>query len=726
MDVDKLAIDLLLKGMTQEQQKAALESIKDSVTQAKAIQKQRIGENVQVVIQALKKIESDIKDKYDGVTTVIEKRVASIKDGKDGRNGADGKAGKDGRPGRDGAVGPRGADGLNGRDGKDGENGVSVTDAYIDFDGSLIIRLSSGQTLNVGEVVAPDIAEKIKVITNGGGTSQSVLDTLTSLQDQINALVSMGSVNYVGTWNASTNTPTIVAGTGDKGDYYVVSVAGSTNIDGQSLWGVGDWIIFNGTAWQKVDGGSTGDLTTLTVTGNTTLGDASTDTVTVSGRMGVGGAATASMSVYARSTALTGSGQGGFYADIIGSSAATSEISGFRSSIRTEAAAFTVADLSHFRAFNATKGAGSTITNQHGLYIADQTQGTNNYGITSLVSSGANKFNIYASGTAQNYFGGNVGIGTTTPANKLNLSDANEGTHDLAFNRNTTYGASTGLGGISWYNQVGDTRLTRIDSQTDGAATNARIIFSTASSGTLAERMRLDSAGNVGIGTTAPGSKLDVKGTLRLSGATSGYVGLAPAAAAGSTTYTLPAADGTAGQVLSTNGAATLSWATASGGGGGITSGTAVTTTSGTVVDFTGIPAGTKCITVMFNGVSTTGTSQPYLQLGTSGGIEITGYESGIGAISATANTTNGSISVTAAFPLYHGAIVAPAVISGNLTVANLSGNIWTVSGTVLSGNRAVMLGGVKTLAAALTQIRLTTAGGVDTFDAGSMNIMYQ
>ncbi len=73
--------------------------------------------------------------------------------------------------------------------------------------------------------------------------------------------------------------------------------------------------------------------------------------------------------------------------------------------------------------------------------------------------------------------------------------------------------------------------------------------------------------GNVGIGTTGPGSALDIKGTLRLSGATSGYVGLAPAAAAGGTTYTLPSADGTSGQVLSTSGAGVLSWATPSSGG---------------------------------------------------------------------------------------------------------------------------------------------------------------
>jgi hypothetical protein len=77
------------------------------------------------------------------------------------------------------------------------------------------------------------------------------------------------------------------------------------------------------------------------------------------------------------------------------------------------------------------------------------------------------------------------------------------------------------------------------------------------------ERFRITSAGNVGINTSNPGSTLDVKGILRLSGSNSGYVALAPAADAGSTTYTLPAADGTAGQALITNGSGTLSWAIA-------------------------------------------------------------------------------------------------------------------------------------------------------------------
>ena len=63
----------------------------------------------------------------------------------------------------------------------------------------------------------------------------------------------LGALSYQGTWNASTNTPTLASGVGVKGYYYVVSVAGSTNLDGVTDWVVGDWAVFNGTAWQKVD-----------------------------------------------------------------------------------------------------------------------------------------------------------------------------------------------------------------------------------------------------------------------------------------------------------------------------------------------------------------------------------------------------------------------------------------------------------------------------------------
>jgi len=86
---------------------------------------------------------------------------------------------------------------------------------------------------------------------------------LKTVSSTINAI---GALNYKGTWNASTNSPTLTSSVGTKGDYYVVSVAGSTNLDGTTLWGVGDWAVFNGSVWQKVDGGDTSSVTSLTVT----------------------------------------------------------------------------------------------------------------------------------------------------------------------------------------------------------------------------------------------------------------------------------------------------------------------------------------------------------------------------------------------------------------------------------------------------------------------------
>jgi hypothetical protein len=92
-----------------------------------------------------------------------------------------------------------------------------------------------------------------------------MLKTVSSVTNAI------GALNFKGTWNATTNTPTIVSGVGVKGDYFVVSVAGSTTIDGISNWGVGDWITYNGSVWQRVEGGADLNGVNLSVSGTSTL-----------------------------------------------------------------------------------------------------------------------------------------------------------------------------------------------------------------------------------------------------------------------------------------------------------------------------------------------------------------------------------------------------------------------------------------------------------------------
>ena len=92
----------------------------------------------------------------------------------------------------------------------------------------------------------------------------------------------LGALNYKGTWDASTNTPTLASGVGTQGDYYVVSVAGATDLDGITNWGVGDWAAFNGSVWQRVEGGADGNFVDLTVTGEATVGTINLTSNTIS------------------------------------------------------------------------------------------------------------------------------------------------------------------------------------------------------------------------------------------------------------------------------------------------------------------------------------------------------------------------------------------------------------------------------------------------------------
>jgi hypothetical protein len=156
--------------------------------------------------------------------------------------------------------------------------------------------------------------------------------------------------------------------------------------------------------------------------------------------------------------------------------------------------------------------------------------------------------------------------------------------------------------------------------------------------------------------------------------------------------------------------------------GGAITSATAVTA-SGTSVDFTSIPSWVKRITVMFNGVSTNGSSLIQVQLGDAGGIETSTY---LGSAS-TFDTSASAQNYSTGFLAVEGN-AASWVTHGLMTLANVSGNLWAESHSLgLTGLTAISIGGgTKTLSDTLTQVRITTVNGTDTFDAGSINIMYE
>lgn len=188
-----------------------------------------------------------------------------------------------------------------------------------------------------------------------------------------------------------------------------------------------------------------------------------------------------------------------------------------------------------------------------------------------------------------------------------------------------------------------------------------------------------------------------------IKGDTSGQITLSAPAVAGTNTLTLPTITGTIGT---------------------LNSGTAVASTSGTSIDFTGIPTGVRRITVMFSGVSTSGTSPVEIRLGTSGGVESTGYLSGANGITGT-NTCFQQVSTTGVVII--GALAA-STRQGQIQISNISGNIWSAFGCIYRSDDGAVgsLSATKTLSGTLDRIRITTVGGTDTFDAGSINILYE
>jgi hypothetical protein len=174
--------------------------------------------------------------------------------------------------------------------------------------------------------------------------------------------------------------------------------------------------------------------------------------------------------------------------------------------------------------------------------------------------------------------------------------------------------------------------------------------------------------------------------------------------------------------VLAADGSTTISTLTATTIQGTIKSGTAVASTSGTSIDFTSIPSWVKRVTVMFNGVSTNGTSIPLVQIG-AGSIDATSYQaSGTGFGSTTMATTD----FTTGFGLMD-AMSATYAIGGAVVLALLGSNIWVAQGSGRRGTQTGWVcGGVKTLSATLDRVRITTVNGTDTFDAGSINILFE
>jgi hypothetical protein len=190
-----------------------------------------------------------------------------------------------------------------------------------------------------------------------------------------------------------------------------------------------------------------------------------------------------------------------------------------------------------------------------------------------------------------------------------------------------------------------------------------------------------------------------------ISGDTSGAITVSAPAVSGTNTLTLQAA-------TATSAVNTLATAKAYNWNG---------LTTNTSLDFTDLPSWIKRITVMFQGVSTNGSSNLQCQIG-AGSVTSSGYLSSSAVISG-----GTAAAFTAGFGIANG-IGAGTILHGSFTITSLGSNSWAVSGTMASSNAANVwsMAGSITLGGTLDRIRLTTVLGVDFFDAGTVNILYE
>jgi hypothetical protein len=216
-----------------------------------------------------------------------------------------------------------------------------------------------------------------------------------------------------------------------------------------------------------------------------------------SGNVGIGGTAQGNIKVHALGTypVLGGNANcAAFGATGTFPTSITGSARGFFSSLATAASATTTSVL-HFNAGNTQVGAGATLTNEIGFFAGSGiTSGTNNYGFYGDIASGSNRYNVYMAGTADNYFAGNVGIGTASPVGKLDIIS---GTARIYISNQSASGFITAVN-------------TTNTAYAPLAINGSELVLKTGD----ATRATIDSSGNVGIGRTSPGAKLDVAGDV--------------------------------------------------------------------------------------------------------------------------------------------------------------------------------------------------------------------
>ena len=432
---------------------------------------------------------------------------------------------------------------------------------------------------SAGQILSSDANGNLSWVANSAGASLSVANTWTATQTFSNgtysALFTGGSVG-IGTASpgtalevygsitarpASTNDAVIIAGRAGGTSSYGITLLSGTLSASRTL-------TLPDVTGTLVTTGDTGTVTSTMLSGSIGNAKLSNSSVTVNGSsISLGGSATVTANT---TNALTiGTGLSGTASTFDGSAANTISLNVANANTWTAIQTFSNGTYSALFTGGSvgigTATPGSALDVKGTLRLSGSTSGY--VGFAPAAAAGSTTYTLPSADGASGYVlqtnGGGIlsWVASSGGGGGASLSVANTWTAGQTFSGGLTISAATTDVYATLTNTASGGRSWIINATSTGSGEGSgRLLFKDATAS--ATRMTIDSSGNVGIGTIGPGSALDVKGTLRLSGSTSGYVGFAPAAAAGSITYTLPSADGASSQVLQTSGGGILSWAT--------------------------------------------------------------------------------------------------------------------------------------------------------------------
>ena len=318
--------------------------------------------------------------------------------------------------------------------------------------------------------------------------------------------------------------------------------------------------------------------------------------------------------------------------------------------------------------------------------------------LTGPLSAGGNKVTNLANGTVS-ADAVNLGQVNTLLAGKANLSGGN------------TFSGNQTINGFARFGSYGGTfqGVTIANNGASGSALGVAFVdFQNENNIATADifgAMETDGSSNIRFGTTPPGSRTTDRRTERLRINGTGALGFSGA------NY------GTFGQIPISNGSGSPpTW------GSHINLGTAVNTTSGTAIDFTGLPAGIKRLTLSFSQLSTSGTSSVVLRIG-SGSFLATGYLGGGGGF----DDTTGQYAFTSTDGFALGSPGAANVRDGTVHIVRTSSTLWSASGIIYSNTQEMIsVAGSISFSGDITGVRLTTSGGANTFDNGTANILWE